>query len=269
MAEPLVTLSITLANGGADAVAELVWVAANGDEQKYGEVRERATIKQETFAGHCWLLRGARTRQVLLRIEAQAQPAVQEHRIDADELPAAGDAAADGDDATDTPDAADGADVPGCWVGSGGTCKFVRVPQRAGAARAPTWHELDADGNVVGTLSQVDVRVDTRWLWWAGALYRRLATMSNDKEVRARPHPSDCVCRGARARRVVLCRAPPRARAPPSAARPHRRVSRGVSAGRSTLRCVPCPSPAHTISTSPCRNGSPSSSSAAASGPTR
>ena len=67
MPDELVTLEITLDNGGPDTAAEIVWVSHDGDEQKYGEVRERATVKQETFAGHCWLVRGTRTRTVLLR----------------------------------------------------------------------------------------------------------------------------------------------------------------------------------------------------------
>ena len=49
-----VTLDITLVNGGVDATAELLWVSDAGDEQKYCDVHERATVKQETFAGHRW-----------------------------------------------------------------------------------------------------------------------------------------------------------------------------------------------------------------------
>ena len=46
------------------------------------------------------------------------------------------------------------------------------------------WRELDVHGNEVGRLSQLEARVDTRWLWWAAALYRRVANMGHDKEVR-------------------------------------------------------------------------------------
>ena len=86
MADNLVTLEITLENGGIDPSAALFWVADNGDEQRYTEIRERATVRQETFAGHRWLVRGTRSRQVLLRIVATDE-AVQQHRIDVDKQP--------------------------------------------------------------------------------------------------------------------------------------------------------------------------------------
>ena len=215
MAEALVTLKITLVGGDEDA--SLFWCnEQSGEEQRYGDViRYGAAASQETFAGHKWCVRGKTTGDALLRITAQAAPALQEHRIDAGgedaefirpgrargERPSAAarqvrrrDVAAenggsDGDaHAADEsePDATTNAEATvaaeGVWLGDGGICRFERQPARGGFDDAIYWREVDVDGREVGRLRQVDARVDTQWLWWANAAYRRLAGMSHQTE---------------------------------------------------------------------------------------
>lgn len=63
-----------------------------------------------------------------------------------------------------------------------GMCKFVRVPRAFAGQPVTMWQELDADGAEAGSLRQLECRCDTRWLWWAGALYQRAASMSNERE---------------------------------------------------------------------------------------
>lgn len=79
-----VTLKITLANGGIDTACDLLWISDSGMEEWYDEIGGQATVTQETFAGHRWLVRGQRSQQVLLSIQAQASPPLQEHYIDVD-----------------------------------------------------------------------------------------------------------------------------------------------------------------------------------------
>lgn len=183
----LVTLEVTLVDGGADASAELVWVSDAGDEQKYGDMRPGAMYRQETFPGHTWIVRGQRTRQVLLRIAAQENPPVQEHRVDVNSTPPPldgdeADGSAGDDGSTAAGDDILTADAAGVWLGAHGMCKFVRVPPRPNSRGRVTWHEMDVDGNQVGTLQQLEARVDTRWLWWAESMYRRWTTMGHDNE---------------------------------------------------------------------------------------
>ena len=182
----LVTLEVTLDNGGIDAAVDLVWASESGEEKKYAEIRQHATVRQESFAGHNWLVRGQRSRQVLLRMEAQAEPDVQQHRIDVDATPtqeqhedADATAVAPAGNAEEAPE-----DACGEWGSRDGTCKFVRVPRRDGSTQATAWRELDADAREVGALRQIELRVDTRWLWWLESAYKRVASMSSEKEVR-------------------------------------------------------------------------------------
>ena len=125
-------------------------------------------------------------RQVLLRIVA-TQEAVQQHRIDVDEQPpppqeddAAGE---NNDNNAAVPPAPEESEEEaiGEWVGEGGASRFVREPRRAND-RAVTWKELDADGNEVGRYTQLDARVDTRWVWWLGALYKRLMSIGGETQ---------------------------------------------------------------------------------------
>ena len=187
MGDALVVIEITLVNGGIDNAAELVWVSDAGDEQKYTDIVARATVKQETFAGHRWMVRGLRSRQVLLRIEAQPHPALQQFQIDVDAEPPSADdddaaAATEEDAQMDAVDTEANPAEEGAWIGGEGLCQFVRVPPRRGGP--VVWRELDVDGNEAGRLTQLDARVDTRWLWWASSLYKRTMSMSADKEVR-------------------------------------------------------------------------------------
>ena len=57
----------------------------------------------------------------------------------------------------------------------------MREPRRAND-RAVTWKELDADGNEVGRYTQLDARVDTRWVWWLGAIYKRLMSIGGETQ---------------------------------------------------------------------------------------
>ena len=73
----LVTLEISFASGGADESAKLCWKNDEGAEQEYARVQLRARVRQETFPGHRWLLRGEQTGTVLWEGVAAARPAVQ------------------------------------------------------------------------------------------------------------------------------------------------------------------------------------------------
>ena len=198
-ADDLIKLEFSFVSGGADRVAGLFWVNENGDEQKYADVHERGMLTQETFAGHRWVLKGARTNDVLLEVVAAAEPPVQSFRIDIDgeeaelvrpgrrrgeRAPAGGEGAGDeprGDDATTAGSASSLPEEAGRWVGASGLHVFERVPPRGSSARV-RWRELDVDGNEVAVLNQLEARVDTRWLWWAGSAYTRVASMSHEKE---------------------------------------------------------------------------------------
>ena len=217
----LVTLDITFVSGGADDAAALCWCSDEGGEQQYCEVARGGRITQETFAGHTWVLRGKTSREALLRITAQEDPPVQQFRVDANgeeeeflrpgrsrgdrpggparaaAAPARtghdegeqqdpplnnGDAPPHGPSDDPARPGEDG-DAGGCglWVGENNACRFERVPSQDTGGPA-FWREQDLDGQVVGTLAQVDCRVETRWLWWASAAYRRAAGLSHEKE---------------------------------------------------------------------------------------
>ena len=78
----LVTLVIEY-RGGLDPLANLLWVDDNDAEHRYGEVRRAGdVVRQTTFPGHRWLLRGAQTGMAYLQIVATDAP-VQRHIVDA------------------------------------------------------------------------------------------------------------------------------------------------------------------------------------------
>ena len=182
----LVTLEISFASGGADDSAKLCWTNAEGAEQQYAQVQLRATVKQETFPGHRWLLRGEQTGKVLWEGVAAARPAVQtivvhvRDRVGDDNDEGEGEAAeAEGEEAT----AADGADAAptGVWTGADGLHRFERLP-RAGRDGEVVWRQLDSAGREVARLEQLEARVDTRWLWWTDAIFAQLTGMSGERE---------------------------------------------------------------------------------------
>ena len=72
-----VTFEISFASGGADDSATLCWKSDEGAEQQYAQVQLRATVRQETFPGHRWLLRGEQTGNVLWEGVAAGRPMVQ------------------------------------------------------------------------------------------------------------------------------------------------------------------------------------------------
>lgn len=176
----LVTLTFDFVSGnGVDRSASLYYLNDANEEQRYGEVHEHGTISQETFAGHRWIVRGNQSGAALLRVRAAAEPATQHFQIEA----AAG--AGDGfDDEDEQPaggpeeDAAEGA---GAWVATEGLSRFERVPRTA-QTRRTQWRELDVSGNEVARLSQLEARVDTRWLWWLSAAFTALSSMSHDRQ---------------------------------------------------------------------------------------
>ena len=189
----LVTLEVGFVSGaGRDEAAELFWVADNGNgaETRYTEVAQGQTISQETFPGHCWLLRGKASGEVLGRFVAQDRPAVQPHEVDARRGPPAdvtqggADASPDdhaaAQDAPDAPPSAASADG-GVWVSTddvfGDAHRFERRP----GARADRieWVEKDGSGAEVAQLVQLEARVDTRWLWWTTELFKKWGGMDH------------------------------------------------------------------------------------------
>ena len=171
----MVTLEISFASGGADDSAKLCWKNDDGAEQQYAQVQLRATVKQETFPGHRWLLRGEQTGKVLWEGVAAARPAVQpivvhvRERAGDDNDEGEGEAAeGEGEEATAAAAGADAAPT-GVWTGADGLHRFERLP-RAGRDGEVVWRQLDSDGREVARLEQLDARVDTRWLWWTNAI---------------------------------------------------------------------------------------------------
>ena len=81
MADNLVQLEISFASGGVDESAKLCWKNDAGAEQEYAVVQLRATVQQETFPGHRWVLRGQQSGNVLWEGVAAAAPAVQAHIV--------------------------------------------------------------------------------------------------------------------------------------------------------------------------------------------
>jgi len=199
----LVTLVVEFASGGGvDRVAALSWANENGEEQHYLDIQERATVRQETFPGHHWIVRGKRSHEVLLRIIAQPQPVEQHFRIDCDDprrpppgdgfLP--GNAASTDDDHEVADDTANDAGVVGAhleaedeetgagvWLGKDGLHRFERVPRPAGSRRVE-WKEVDVAGTEVARLWQVEARVTTRWMWWLSDAWKAATSMGHDKE---------------------------------------------------------------------------------------
>ena len=163
-AENLVTLDLTFASGGGiETTLELRWRGDDGTEQKYADLREHATLRQETFPGHKWVLVGRRTGEVQYELTAAANPPVQKHEID---LGGAAAAAGGGVAADEEADA-----VAGVWAGD--SYRFVRVPRLAGQQRI-SWRSTE-NGGSPATLEQLEARVDTRWVWWMSEVMSRLS----------------------------------------------------------------------------------------------
>lgn len=192
----LVTLRISFRGSrGTDEAAELVWVADNGNgaETRYSQILNGATITQETFPGHCWLLRGVTSGQVLGRMVAQDRPAVQEHVIDANEMrhashgPETRTRRIDPDGVTPSEDSSFEDDSPlltgGVWVSTEDESlrhRFERIPSKN--SELIRWVEKDAAGTEIGQLIQVDARVDTRWLWWCNTIFKKWRGMDYGQE---------------------------------------------------------------------------------------
>ena len=184
----LVTLSIEFVDGGGvDRSAGLYWLSDAGEEQHYVDIQEHATVRQETFPGHCWLVRGTRSHEILLRVEAADQPNVQHHVIrqqprhdttDDESEGGTAEAVERSEDVTN-----EDTETSGTWIGhqDGIEHRFVRQPHRRGTQQI-TWHEIGPDGEVVAECAQMEVRVLTKWLWWLHAVYEKFATMSHDRE---------------------------------------------------------------------------------------
>jgi len=189
MPDNLITLEIQFAASVADDSARLFWVDGP-NEQGYGSVQLRATIRQETFPGHKWILKGEQSGNVIWECIAAAQPAVQVHTVRA-RPPVA--AEADGEGAPAAAAAADGAPVAaaaadgeaeqteetagadGRWQDATGLHIFERLstPGRHGET---LWRQVDSSGRqTAGQLEQLEARVDTRWLWWTRAILSRVA----------------------------------------------------------------------------------------------
>lgn len=178
----MVTLEISLASGGADDSAKLCWKNDEGAEQQYAQVQLRATVKQETFPGHRWLLRGEQTGKVLWEGVAAARPAVQPIVVHVRERAGDDNDEGEGEEAEAAPregeegeatapdDGADADAAPtGIWTGADGLHRFERLP-RAGRDGEVVWRQLDSAGREVARLEQLEARVDTRWLWWTTAI---------------------------------------------------------------------------------------------------
>jgi hypothetical protein len=81
-----VSLDLTLVSAGVDRSAVLFFRGEGGKLQRYHSLLQGEAVRQPTHPGHKWLLRGDDSGKVLLRITAQAEPAVQWHRVDIDGL---------------------------------------------------------------------------------------------------------------------------------------------------------------------------------------
>ena len=147
--------------GGLDPLANLFWVDDNDAEHRYGEVRRAGdVVRQTTFPGHRWLLRGAQTGVAYLQIVASDAP-VQRHLVD-----------------TGGREDGDGADAVGSWVGE--ECQFERMAQAVDGHAL--WRAKDAAGEEVGMLEQTGAYAHTRWLWWADGAFSRWSGLSADRQ---------------------------------------------------------------------------------------
>ena len=143
MPDAIVTLEISFASGGADDSAKLCWQNDDGAEQEYAKVQLRATVRQETFPGHRWLLRGQQTGTVLWEGVAAARPAVQTHVVHARERAVDREGEGEGEEADADADAAGGAAAPaGVWEDADGLHRFERLP-RAGRGGYIIWRQVD------------------------------------------------------------------------------------------------------------------------------
>jgi len=146
-------ITLVLHFDGPEAEATLLWLSPEGEETRYTDVRRGASIRQETFEGHTWVLRGKASGAELFRVTAAPEPAQQEHRVDgdnvavrADPVPPRGTAAA-----VDNAEPDEDAELAGgLWSGS--DFKFERVRQsarcfvhHAGDHSIPTTARADPD----------------------------------------------------------------------------------------------------------------------------
>lgn len=170
----LVTLEVTLASAAADRSAKLCWLSEDGEEAPYIEVRVGASVRQETFAGHQWILRGCTSQEVLATFTAEPAPAVQQHTVGAGEAAAGG-----GVPVPDTDEDKD--EARGVWLADGGGSRFERCARRAGELHV-VWRELDAEGNEAARYEQLEVRCDTRWFWWMETLFTKIFNITGDQQ---------------------------------------------------------------------------------------
>ncbi|KAL1525732.1 hypothetical protein AB1Y20_020576 [Prymnesium parvum] len=180
----MVTLQLSF-HSDVDEAAALIWVADNGNgaETQYLELARGASVRQATYPGHCWLLRGKTSRQVIGRVVAQEHPAVQQHVLG---VQAGAAAPADADPASaSSVHSSDGAPQlsGGVWVSTDDESiqhRFERLPS---SPLAPAeWVEKDASGAEIGQLVQLDAVVHTRWLWWTTAIFKRWLRMDHGQE---------------------------------------------------------------------------------------
>jgi hypothetical protein len=158
----MITLTIHL-DGPAEE-ATLFWLAPDGGEARYADMRRGSSVRQETFAGHTWIVRDKATGDELMRLTASAAPAEQAHRIDAGTVgtiigparPAAAEPAgpeveaAAGDSEPDEEPARAG----GVWASD--AYRFERVTRVRGRRMQPTiWRELNEEGQEVARHVQV------------------------------------------------------------------------------------------------------------------
>lgn len=79
-----VFLEIALASAGIDGAATLYW-KHGGKLVRYGTVSSGSIVRQRTWPGHSWVLKGSTSRAVLLRFVAQSAPPIQRIWVDVDD----------------------------------------------------------------------------------------------------------------------------------------------------------------------------------------
>jgi hypothetical protein len=159
-------ISLTIHLDGPAETATLFWLAPGGAETRYADLQRGGFVRQETFAGHTWVVRDKATGAELLRLTAAAAPAEQEHRVDATTVgtvvgaapPAAAepegvDAAAGDPDPDEDPALAGGA-----WASD--LYRFERVGRVRGRhGHSTVWREMEAEGREVARHVQVGSQV--------------------------------------------------------------------------------------------------------------
>eukprot|EP00316_Scyphosphaera_apsteinii_P024534 CAMPEP_0119324620 /NCGR_PEP_ID=MMETSP1333-20130426/63747_1 /TAXON_ID=418940 /ORGANISM="Scyphosphaera apsteinii, Strain RCC1455" /LENGTH=316 /DNA_ID=CAMNT_0007332375 /DNA_START=119 /DNA_END=1069 /DNA_ORIENTATION=+ len=171
----MITLNIHFDSSNEGTHATLFWLAADGQESRYTDIRAGASVQQETFAGHRWVIRNS-TGDVLMQIEAAAQPTLQQYTVHEGTAVGAATEQPDGFFAEDE----DAGVVASAWVSEDGV-KFERLPRIPGR-QVIIWRHVDNQGTELGQYEQLEVRNDTHWFWWANPLFSRLRSMSGDRE---------------------------------------------------------------------------------------